>query len=285
MSDNSAPEKQTARERYLSTQDAEIDCTDACRRASGSGRGNIGPDRNRDEIMNTATLSERHGIQKSQGGHHVSNEQVARRLKRDRVADAKAKKLEYEILMSENNARPRMPVWSRNLDSIIVKKSNSVTKPCANCKGQGHQVAGCITTVHGYIKACFFCETDDHRTNDCESFKQLSLAGKVKLLVTDRAGMPGLAPWWGLLYEFLEAKETEDIPLPTGFPWTAKFAIEVFEGKHGRPVGEIQRGFDMAKDPKVLPVDTKVRSLPDVWSYYWFHEYRPFPTRAHIPRP
>ncbi|PNP79509.1 hypothetical protein FNYG_07125 [Fusarium nygamai] len=268
MSENSAPEKHTTRER-----------------ASGSGRGNIGPDRNRDRVMNTPTLSERHGVQKSQSGHHIRDEQRERRLKPDRVADAKANKLMYEILMSENNARPRMPVWSRNLDIIIAKKSKTDGKPCANCKGQGHQVASCITTVHGFIKACFFCEKDDHRTDDCETFQQLSLAEKVKLLVTNRAGMPGLAPWWALLYEFLEAKETKDIPLPTGFPWTAKFAIGVFEGKHGKPVEEIQREFDMTKDPKVLPVDTKVRSLPDVWSYYWFYESLPFPTRAHIPRP
>ncbi|KAF5533602.1 hypothetical protein FNAPI_12619 [Fusarium napiforme] len=268
MSDNSAPEKQTTRER-----------------CSGSGRGNIGPDRNRDRIMDTPTLSERNGVKKSQEDHHIGDEQGERRLKPDRVACAKARKLMYEIIMSDNNARPRMPLWSRNLDRIISKKSNSDGKPCANCKGQSHQVAGCITTVHGFINACFFCEKDDHRTDDCDTFKQLSLAEKVKLLVTMRAGMPGLAPWWSLLYEFLEAKETKDIPLPTGFPWTAKFAMEVFEGKRGKPVGEVQTDFDTTKDPNVLPVDTKVRSLPDVWSYYWFYENRPFPHRAHIPRP
>ncbi|KAF5600413.1 hypothetical protein FPANT_2428 [Fusarium pseudoanthophilum] len=268
MSDNSAPEKQTTRER-----------------ASGSGRGNIGPDRNRDQIMGTSTLSDRHGVQKSQSGHQISDEQRERRLKPDRVAYAKAKKLMYEILMSDNNARPRMPLWSRNLDRIISKKRNSDSKPCANCKGQGHQVAGCITTVHGFINACFFCEKDDHRTDDCDTFKQLSLAEKVKLLVAMRAGMPGLAPWWNLLYEFLEAKETKDIPFPTDFPWTAKFAIGVFEGKHGKPVGDIQTELDMTEDPKVLPVDTKLRSLADVWSYYWFYESRPSPNRAHIPRP
>ncbi|KAG5757385.1 hypothetical protein H9Q70_000035 [Fusarium xylarioides] len=275
MSDNSAPEKQTARER-----------------ASGSGRGNIGPGRNQDTNKGAPTLAERYGVQKSHMGRHFDDGglPLVRREHRDqhkpdRVADAKAKKLEYDILMSENNARPRMSVWSSNLDMIIVRKRYSDIKPCANCKGQGHQVAGCITTVHGFIKACFFCETEDHRTDECDTFKRLSLAEKVKLLVTMRAGMPGLAPWWDLLYEFLEAKDTKDIPLPTGFPWTAKFAIGVFEGNNGKSVGEIQREFDLTKDPNVLPVDTKVRSLPDVWSYYWFCDSRPFPNRAHIPRP
>ncbi|KAG4277226.1 hypothetical protein FPRO04_07523 [Fusarium proliferatum] len=127
-----------------------------------------------------------------------------------------------------------------------------------------------------------------HRTDDRDSFKGMTIAERVNFTppsVTDRASKPALALWWTLLYEFLEAKETRDIPLRTGFPWTAKFAIEVFQGKRGKPVKEFQTELDATQDPKALPVDTTVRSLPDVWSYYWFHEGRRFPLRAHIPRP
>ncbi|KAF5546391.1 hypothetical protein FMEXI_5652 [Fusarium mexicanum] len=272
MSDNSASEKETARERYFrSTQDG--DRTDACHgRASDTGRGNIGPDMNQDKIKSTPTLAERHGIHISQRSHH---ERLAWRTKPGCTAEAKRIKIEYDILMSENNSRPRRPVH-------LHHPGNS--KPCVNCGGKGHQLADCITAVHGYIKACVFCETDSHRTEDCDSFKKLSLADKVKFLVTDRAGKPALVQWWTLLYEFLEAKETRDIPPPTSFPWTVKYAVEVFEGKHGNPVYEIQREFDVTHNAEVLPVDTTVRSLPDVWSYYWFIECRPFPLRAHILR-
>ncbi|KAF5644463.1 hypothetical protein F52700_2462 [Fusarium sp. NRRL 52700] len=258
MSDRSAPEKQTARERD-----------------SGSGRGNIGPDRNRDASDRIFSMADMLGVGRSQRGHQIGDDPRARLPKPDRVTEAKARRIEHEILMSENNSRPRMPVISRN-------PANK--KPCANCGGQGHKLADCITTVRGYIKACILCDTDSHRTDDCDTFKELSLAEKVKLLVTDRAGKPGLAQWSTLLYEFLEAKETRDIPPPTGFPWTVKFALEVFEGKHGKSVQDIQREFDATHDSKVLPVDTTVRSLPDVWSYYWSIECRPFPLRAHIPR-
>ncbi|KAF5662348.1 hypothetical protein FCIRC_11542 [Fusarium circinatum] len=235
MFDNSASEKETARERYFrSTQDG--DRTDACHgRASDAGRGNIGPDMNQDNIKSTPTLTERQGIHISQGSHH---ERLARRTKPDRIAYAKRIKIQYDILMSENNSRPRRPMYLRRPAS---------SKPCVNC---GEAVP----------------------------------ADKVNLLVTDRAGKPALAQRWALLYEFLEAKETRDIPPPTGFPWTVKFAEDMFEGKHGNPVYEIQREFDATHNPKVLPVDTTVRSLPDVWSYYWFLECRPFPLRAHISR-
>ncbi|CVL00507.1 uncharacterized protein FMAN_09928 [Fusarium mangiferae] len=266
MSDIPAPEKQAHQQR-----------------ASGSGRGNIGPHRSQDTTNNTARLSERYGVEKSQRDYHIGDRNRERCPKPNRAAEARSKKIAYEILMSENNARPRRPVLSRPLAERTTKAG--IFKPCANCKGQGHQLADCITTVHGYIKACIFCDNDSHRTDECESFKRLSLAEKVKLLVTDRAGKPALALWWTPLYEFLEAKETQDIPLPTGFPWTAKFAIEVFQGKRGKPVKTFQTEFDATQDPKALPVDMTVRSLPDVWSYYWFHEGRRFPLRAHIPRP
>ncbi|KAF4415662.1 hypothetical protein FACUT_13222 [Fusarium acutatum] len=90
--------------------------------------------------------------------------------------------------------------------------------------------------------------------------KGLTIAERVKFSppsVTDRAGKPGLAPWWTLLYEFLEAKETQDIPPPTGFLWKVQFAIEVFEGKHGKPVKEIQRELDSTQDPKFV-VETRL---------------------------
>ncbi|KAG5829857.1 hypothetical protein H9Q74_000010 [Fusarium xylarioides] len=49
------------------------------------------------------------------------------------------------------------------------------------------------TVVDRITKTCFFCEIDDPPTDECDTFKQLSLAEKVKLLVTNQAGMPGLA--------------------------------------------------------------------------------------------
>ncbi|KLO87948.1 Uncharacterized protein LW93_5114 [Fusarium fujikuroi] len=283
MSDNSTPEKQAPQERYFSTQDTDIDCTDAYRRASGPGRVHIGPHRNQDTNKNTPNLSERYGVQKGQTDHHIGDRRRERHPKPNRAAEARSKKIAYEILMSENNSHPRRPVSSRPLAERTTEAG--IFKPCANCKGQGHRLADCITTVHGFIKACIFCDNDSHNTDECDSFKDLSMAEKVKLLVTDRASKPALALWWTLLYEFLEAKETQHISPPTGFPWTAKFATEVFQGKHGKPVQEIQAEFDATQDRKVLPGDTKVRSLPDVWSYYWFHEGRRFPLRAHIPRP
>ncbi|RKL47002.1 hypothetical protein BFJ72_g2739 [Fusarium proliferatum] len=139
MSDNSAPEKQALQERYFSTQDTDIDCTDGCSRASGCGRGNIGPHRNQDTEKKTPKLSERYGVQKGQTDHHICDENRERRPKPNRAAEARSKKIAYEILMSENNSRARRPVSSRPLAERTTKAG--IFKPCANCKGQGHQLA------------------------------------------------------------------------------------------------------------------------------------------------
>lgn len=146
MSDIPTPEKQAPQQRYFSTQDTDIDCTNACCRASGSGRGNIGPHRNQDTKKNTPKLSERYGVQKGQRDYHICDENREQCPKPNRAAEARFNK----ILMSENNSRTRRPVSSHTLAERTTKAG--IFNPCANCKGQDHQLANCITTMHGYTK-------------------------------------------------------------------------------------------------------------------------------------
>ncbi|KAF5663336.1 hypothetical protein FDENT_13164 [Fusarium denticulatum] len=217
----------------------------------------------------------------------------------NRIADAKRKKLEYDILMSTNNARPRKHVSSRPLAERITFPQEE--KPCrpqgenastagmshmklyANCGGDGHLLAHCITAKDGAIRICFFCRDNNHLTDECERFRRLSLIDKVKLLVVDRGNMPALAtkkPWWGYLYDLLDADDPESIPdFAMGFPWTVPYAVSLFSGKVGKGINVHQATFDYSHDRSVLPKNKTLCGLEDVWDVLWQREFRVRPYR------
>ncbi|KAF5537034.1 hypothetical protein FNAPI_11541 [Fusarium napiforme] len=325
---------------------------------SGSGSGNLRPDKNRDASKYAQTMANRHGITKDKtkgadddhrrartmageggvydGAGHSSQRQdnmmlvpqtkgsgsLCRTLdtpaqaaeamqtaqgdcgashmfarfepvRHSRIADAKAKKLEYDILMSADNARPRQHVLARlRAEKTTFPQEETTRRPqgenastpatsntklCANCGEDGHLLAHCITAKDGAIRICFFCRDNSHLADECGRFHRLSLRDKVKLLVVDRGNMPALAtkrPWWGYLYDLLEAGDSESVPDLTTFPWTVKYALDIFSGKEGKGVNVHQAVFDYSSDRSVLPKNNTFCGLEDVWDVLWQEEFR-----------
>lgn len=365
MARNTEEEKQRNRAGFEKRQAARLKAQggEAGGKKSGSGRGTIGPDRNRDSTKYGQTFAEKYGVTKSQKSqksqaevdddrlvlvprgearayegagelvdlsgqrknnimlvdqtvgeerlliksdqpqHAAQAAQTAQALfgtstflatvepyRPNRIAEAKDKKLEYDIIMSTTSAQPRRAVSSRPLaERITFPPSESASNAgrshrrlCANCGGDGHLVANCITAEDGSIRVCFLCRSFDHLTDECKRFGKLSQADKVKLLVRDRANMPALATkkaWWVYLYELIDSKDNEHIPAFTGFPWTVLFALKVFDGEKGWDIHALQAEFDSTHDLSLLPVNTAIKGLEDIWTDYWRSEFRERPHR------
>ncbi|KAG5766578.1 hypothetical protein H9Q72_005345 [Fusarium xylarioides] len=338
---------------------------------SGSGRGTIGPDKDRDSSKYAQTMAERHGISKGQKSQKSQTEDDDDRLvlvqeaegrvyngdedlvvtsgerqknvmhyrkkgdeealvghtnqakhgeqaiktaqalfgtddvlfalkpyRPDRLAQAKANRIAYDVVMSTSAVGPSTVTPFRPLNERITAPSEGRTdrprgesasqagtshnKRCANCGGDGHLLANCITAKHGSIKVCAVCKTKDHLTDECRSFKKLTLAAKVKLLVTDRAGKPQLStnrPWWRYLHDFLVSEDTKDLPVPTAFPWRLELADQVFRGLWTKSVRQVQEEFDRTRDASKLPKDGAMKSLEDVYTRHWKGEKLTWPTR------
>jgi hypothetical protein len=209
-------------------------------------------------------------------------------VRQNRIADAKAKKLAYDIIMSTDSARPRRlasspPHAERTAfpkeETTRRPQGESASKLCANCGGDGHLLAHCITAKDGAIRICFFCRDDSHLTDECGRFRRLSLTDKVKLLVVDRGDMPALAtkkPWWRYLYDILEADDSVRVPHLTTFPWTPKYAVDLYvgDGIHAH-----QAKYDSTRDRSVLPRNINIRNLEHVYTFYWSMEFLLKPRR------
>ncbi|KAF5678773.1 hypothetical protein FCIRC_6387 [Fusarium circinatum] len=213
----------------------------------------------------------------------------------DRMAQAEARRHRYDLARSTSAVIPITVTPTQPLNEKItapVKRRTprprgetashagmSHNKLCANCGGDGHLLANCVTAEHGAIWVCVFCKTKDHFTDACPSFKKLGLAAKVKLLVTDRAGKPQLSThrcWCVYLHDFLVSEETKDLPAPTGFPWRLTFAEDLYKG---RTIHEIQEEFDRTGDESKLPKDLVMQRLEDVNLRHWEIEELPWPRR------
>ncbi|KAF5702123.1 hypothetical protein FMUND_13618 [Fusarium mundagurra] len=210
-----------------------------------------------------------------------------------RLALAKANKIEYDIVRSTSAIRPGRIIPLPPRREMITAPSEGRTdrpqsetasqagmshnKHCANCGGDGHLLANCVTAEHGSIWVCVFCKTSDHFTDACPSFKKLGLAAKVKLLVTDRAGKPQLSThrcWCRFLHDFLVSEETKHLPAPTAFPWRITFAEGLFKAK---TIHQIQEELDTTQDASKLPKDLEMQGLKDVYSRHWNIEELPWP--------
>ncbi|EXK95632.1 hypothetical protein FOQG_04182 [Fusarium oxysporum f. sp. raphani 54005] len=365
MARKTEEEKQRNRAGFEKRQAARLKAQggEAGGKESGSGRGTIGPDKNRDSTKYGQTFAEKYGVTKGQKSQKsqaevdddrlvlvprgearayegagelvdlsgqrknniilvnqtVGEERLVTKLDQpqhmaqavqtaqalfaastilvttepyrpNRIAEAKDKKLEYDIIMSTASARPRKAISSRPLTERTTrptsesasKAGKSHSKLCANCGGDGHLVASCITAEDGSIRICVLCRSSGHLTDECKRFDKLSLADKVKLLVRDRANMPALATkqvWWVYLYELIDSKDNESIPAFTGFPWTVSFALKVFSGEKGWDIHALQAEFDSTHDLSLLPVNEAIKNLEDIWTDYWRSEFRARPHR------
>lgn len=173
-----------------------------------------------------------------------------------------------------------MVVSTRPQGETTSQAGMSYNKHCANCGGNGHLLVNCITAKHGSIKVCVFCRTKDHLTDGCRSFNKLGLVAKVKLLVKDRAGKPELSTrrgWWRYLHDFLVSEETKGVPIPTAFPWSPKFAEDLFKCRFPKNIDQIQEEFDSSRDASKLPKDETMQSLVDVYTRHWREEKLPWP--------
>ncbi|SCN96829.1 uncharacterized protein FFE2_08614 [Fusarium fujikuroi] len=262
------------------TKSAEIKHTDASGRASGSGRGNIGPDRNRHTNDGTSTLTERHGVQKSQPSMPLVTfaSQAARP---DRIAEARRLQLEIESESSLGKPRrSRARKAQGSLESYILETPKVAEILCAECGSTCHTLKGCITTTG--IRGCVFCNSQSHATDNCNEFLDLGIGQKVKLLVTDRDVMPPINTdlgWWVWLHKFLMAPHTKDQPIPTAFPWTTEFSYDVYNGKKEKTVKEYQYELDHSNRVSTLPTNARLQTMKDVFTHFWDREGKVWPAR------
>ncbi|KAF4456120.1 hypothetical protein F53441_1675 [Fusarium austroafricanum] len=168
--------------------------------------------------------------------------------------------------------------------TVAPRRPELIANKCPSCGSQSHKLATCVTPgPSGSIHPCAFCNDESHLTDQCEQFLALSLSKKVKMLITDRAGMPSLltqVPWWDWLYEFLESQNTQEFPIPNIFPWRAEFSLEVKRGETGKHIWDIQFDFDATQNATSLPEDLSMQTLEDVWETYWVTDGRTRPSCA-----
>ncbi|KAF5623656.1 hypothetical protein F25303_11760 [Fusarium sp. NRRL 25303] len=249
MSDNYAPNEHTAWDR-----------------ASGSGQGNIGPDRNRATNDSTPTLAERY----------------------DRIAEAKRRQIKAMAYASLNKPCQSRAIRAQGgLESRVVEVPKVVEVLCAECGSTCHMLKGCITTTG--MRGCVFCNSTSHATDSCRKFSRLSMGQKVELLVIDRASKPPILtddPWWVWLHRFLTAPHTKDKPIPESFPWTMEFAREVYDGNKQKSIKEYQHELDHSCMVNTLPTDARLQTMKDVFTLFWDfwdREGRAWPARLDSP--
>ncbi|KAG5795255.1 hypothetical protein H9Q69_005717 [Fusarium xylarioides] len=202
----------------------------------------------------------------------------------DYIAEARRLKQKTEACSSLGKPRPSRAIKARgSLQSRVTNVTKVAEVLCAECSSTGHTIKDCITTVTGGIRGCIFCNNLSHVTDNCGQFTRLSLRERVKLLVTDRAGMPPIftdSAWWVHLYRFLTAPHTKGQPIPERFPWRAKFAREIYTGTgRSKTVKEYQTDFDRIHSVGVLPRDWRMQSMNDVFTNFWDKEGRVWPAR------
>ncbi|KAF5533603.1 hypothetical protein FNAPI_12620 [Fusarium napiforme] len=208
----------------------------------------------------------------------------AEAARQDRIAEAKSRN---ELIEAYSSAgKPRRSRGTRNrgaLQSRVTEVETVAEILCAECGSNTHTLKGCITTMSGDIRGCVFCNNMSHATDTCGQFMDLSMGQRVKLLVTDRAGMPPIlteVPWWVWLYKFLTTPHTKGQPIPDAFPWRTEFARDIHDGKRGsKSVQEYQSDLDRSHDIRVLPPDERIQVMDDVFSHFWQKEGRVWPAR------
>ncbi|KAF5644467.1 hypothetical protein F52700_2466 [Fusarium sp. NRRL 52700] len=266
-------------------------------RQSGAGHGNMSPDTHTNSITTGPSLASRHGINQSHGQRLVENSRVmcstpdvplpAEAALRDRIAEANSRRIKAEAYSSLRQPRKSRAIKAQgDLQSRITKVAKVAEILCAECGSTSHTLKGCITTISGGIRGCIFCNNKSHSTDSCREFEKIGLEAKVKLLVTDRAGMPPIftdAAWSIWLHRFLMAPHTEGKPIPKAFPWTVEFARHVYGGKAEKSVQEYQKDFDRTQRISVLPRDWRIQSMNDVFINFWNGEGNVWPARLDNP--
>ncbi|KAF5643760.1 uncharacterized protein FTJAE_3059 [Fusarium tjaetaba] len=201
-----------------------------------------------------------------------------------RIAEARRRNQRIEAYSSLGKPRRSRGTRTRGDPLPRVTEVDSVAAIlCAGCGSNTHTLKGCITTISGDIRGCVFCNNMSHATDACGQFMDLSMGQRVKLLVTDRAGMPPIlteVPWWVWLYKFLTTPHTKGQPIPDAFPWRTEFARDIHDGKRGsKSVQEYQSDLDRSHDIRVLPPDERIQIMDDVFSNFWDVEGRVWPAR------
>ncbi|KAF4990321.1 hypothetical protein FGRMN_8550 [Fusarium graminum] len=156
-------------------------------------------------------------------------------------------------------------------------------RDCYNCTQKGHRLPDCLyASLKGCIWPCILCHSKFiHAIDECGKFHFLSISEKVRILVTDRAGMTPLQTdlgWWEYLKLWYNSPETKNEEPPSAYPWTQTFAASVTKGERGRSLGDVQLDFQNY-GRSTLPVDESMQSLKDVVREYW--QDTTIPDRVH----
>ncbi|PCD30478.1 hypothetical protein AU210_010159 [Fusarium oxysporum f. sp. radicis-cucumerinum] len=201
----------------------------------------------------------------------------------DRAAEAKRRKVKAEAVSSLGLPRQSRAMTAQgDLGSRVTRVAQTPNPLCAECGSTAHTLKDCITTITGSIHACLFCNNRSHVTDRCREFLRLTLADKVKVLVTDRAGMPPIltdSGWWVWLHRFLTSPHTKGQAIPSVFPWRVNFARSVYDGNQRKSLQEYQNDLDFSHDVSALPVDEHMQSMDDVFTCFWGREGRIWPAR------
>ncbi|KAF5600414.1 hypothetical protein FPANT_2429 [Fusarium pseudoanthophilum] len=251
---------------------------------SGAGHGNMSRNKSRNFTSIGVSLASKHGIRKRENGSGMS---IADSVQR-RNSNGQGSLANTSYGRGPENRSARSNQLEERTDrhdgnQIITNPEAVRSMLCAECQGSTHIMKDCITTVTGGIRGCIFCNNKNHVTDHCRQFTRLTLAEKVKLLVTDRAGKPPIftdTAWWVYLYRFLTVRETMGQQIPDKFPWTRDFSRDIYRGKEGhKSIREYQRDFNRTKSVGVLPRDWRMQSMNDVFTNFWDREGKVWPSR------
>ncbi|KAM0273477.1 hypothetical protein ACHAPA_001631 [Fusarium lateritium] len=219
--------------------------------------------------------------------HHGADRVLVRAepYRPDLIAAAQRSQVPLTVVSSQGTERrfESHQEYVQSKASQVTTVSGRPNVQCSLCDTPGHTLDKCLASNEtGVVKGCIFCNNSSHSTDGCAQFDELSLSGKVKVLVTERAGKPPLATvksWWDYLLVWYRSGETLHEQPPTAFPWRQEFAARVNRGDLGKSVKDIQSEFDQ-HGSSVLPVDNKMQTLSDVFYRYWKGEETPVPPRA-----
>ncbi|KAH6977201.1 hypothetical protein BKA56DRAFT_674043 [Ilyonectria sp. MPI-CAGE-AT-0026] len=166
------------------------------------------------------------------------------------------KRVNFQTKLREFSEQTKKANMQRYFDKVKEK----LAKECANCKSLDHKVAQCLWAPQGTIKACPVCPNNGtHLADTCETFDQLSIKEKVRLLVVSRGNMPAYntrTSWHSYLEEYMKTPGAE---MPGSFPWTPGYAKAV-----SGDVEQLQKELDRTGDYSRLPDDptTLVQGTP-----------------------
>ncbi|KAM0339295.1 hypothetical protein ACHAPU_010974 [Fusarium lateritium] len=151
---------------------------------------------------------------------------------------------------------------------------------CLNCDSNSHVLKRCLKAKKGDIGWCTICN-GKHNVDQCERYQALTLTDKVTLLVKERVKMPslrGTEKWWKVLHDFCNSPEFPGKDAFTHFPWSRKYARDLFATNGGELCRALQKEFDARNgNIDLLPSDGNTNSWENIYETFWKNAKLPWP--------